>query len=259
MKINEIDIYDFLKEYIDKEVILVPNPGNAGDYLILYSTILIFKKLNINFQFGGINNKYNKKIIFYGGGGNLIHLYSDCRNFIYNNYKHNEIIILPHTICSNDDLLKKLINTKIICRELVSYEYVYNTVNNKDIVFLCKDLALYMDNDLLNNFKNNEGSGILNAFRKDIESKYKGRVKNNDDLSRTLYKENINNDIKIYENVVKNFFFQISSYEIINTDRLHIAIAGFLLNKKVNLYSNSYYKNKAVYEYSLKCENIKFI
>jgi hypothetical protein len=31
-----------------------------------------------------------------------------------------------------------------------------------------------------------------------------------------------------------------------------MCIAGSFLNKKVNLYENSYYKNKAMYEYSIK-------
>ena len=44
MKLNEIDIYDFLKDYVDKTIIFIANPGNAGDYLITYSTILIFRK-----------------------------------------------------------------------------------------------------------------------------------------------------------------------------------------------------------------------
>ena len=261
MKLNEIDIYDFLKDYVDKTIIFIANPGNAGDYLITYSTILIFRKMKINFEFGNINNKYNKKILFYGGGGNLNHMYNDCRSFLNNNYKYNEIVILPHTINSNNDLLSKLDNNiKILCREIISYNYVSNILKNKENVFLCKDLAFYLEPEFLNSYYNTIGSGVFNAFRKDIESNYKGRVRNNDDLSLSVYKPNPNNDIKIFENVVKNFLFKISVYETINTDRLHIAIAGYLLNKKVNLYSNSYFKNKAVYEYSLKhSKNISFL
>ena len=44
----------------------------------------------------------------------------------------------------------------------------------------------------------------------------------------------------------------ISKYKVVNTNRLHGGIASSLLQKTVNLYPNSYWKNKAVYEYSLK-------
>ncbi len=46
-----------------------------------------------------------------------------------------------------------------------------------------------------------------------------------------------------------SIFKYLSKYEVINTNRLHIAIVGSMLNKKVNFYNNSYYKNRAVYEY----------
>jgi exopolysaccharide biosynthesis predicted pyruvyltransferase EpsI len=49
-------------------------------------------------------------------------------------------------------------------------------------------------------------------------------------------------------------------YKKIDTDRLHVAIGATLLEKKVTLFPNSYYKNKAVYDYSLrKFPNISFI
>ena len=48
-----------------------------------------------------------------------------------------------------------------------------------------------------------------------------------------------------------SIFQYLSKYEVINTNRLHIAIAGCLLGIKVNMYSNNYYKNKAIYDYSL--------
>ena len=52
----------------------------------------------------------------------------------------------------------------------------------------------------------------------------------------------------------------LQKYEQVNTDRLHIAIAATLLGKKVKLFPNSYYKNRAVFEYSLKrFSNVSFV
>ena len=57
------------------------------------------------------------------------------------------------------------------------------------------------------------------------------------------------------ELVIKNTYDildYINKYEVVNTNRLHGAIGGSLLNKRVNFYKNSYWKNKEMYEYSLK-------
>ena len=45
---------------------------------------------------------------------------------------------------------------------------------------------------------------------------------------------------------------EINKYSIINTNRLHGAIGGSLLNKHVKFYPNSYWKNQEVYNYSLR-------
>lgn len=55
--------------------------------------------------------------------------------------------------------------------------------------------------------------------------------------------------INVYEKVSLSLFEYISRYETINTNRLHVGIVGYLLDKQVNFYRNSYYKNEAVYDY----------
>jgi exopolysaccharide biosynthesis predicted pyruvyltransferase EpsI len=44
----------------------------------------------------------------------------------------------------------------------------------------------------------------------------------------------------------------LDSFDVVNTNRLHVAIAAGLLDKQVNLSSNSYFKCQAVYDYSLR-------
>ncbi len=57
----------------------------------------------------------------------------------------------------------------------------------------------------------------------------------------------------------KYSLFIINKFEKIYTNRLHICIAGYLLNKEVYFYPNSYYKNKAVFDSSLKNLSDKII
>ncbi len=248
-KINTI--HHFLSKYKNKKIIYIPNPGNAGDSLIAFGTLQVFNKLNLKYQIGNINKKYNNKILFYAGGGNLVGLYKNCKKFITNNIVNNKIVLLPHTIKSEDSLIKSLNNNIIIfCREKVSYKYVHHLIKNKKNVILEKDMAFHIKG--IQKYKKIKGNGVCNCFRTDSEKTLIKIPKNNIDLSNKLNKKENTTNINTIKQVSLSIFNYLSKYETINTNRLHMAIAGSLLDKKVYFYSNSYYKNKAVYDYSIK-------
>jgi exopolysaccharide biosynthesis predicted pyruvyltransferase EpsI len=249
-KYKEINIINYLKIYKNKKIIYIPNPGNAGDSLIAFGTFKIFKKIGLKYEIGNINNKYNNQILFFAGGGNLVGIYKNCKNFIINNKNKNKIIILPHTINKEDDLIKNLNNNVIlICREKISYNYVHKIIKNKNNVMLSKDMAFYINN--IEKYKKIKGKGICNCFRKDCEKTSINIPNNNIDLSNKLNKPGNTSNINIINSISLSIFDYLSKYDTINTNRLHMAIAGSLLNKKVNFYSNNYYKNKAVFDYSI--------
>jgi len=257
---NEINIYDFLRGYIDQDIIYIPNPGNAGDSLIAYGTIQVFNKIGLKWIFGNINALYANKTLFYGSGGNLVGIYNDCKKFINNNKWKNKIILLPHTIQAENKLIEGLgDNIIIICRERKSFRYVYDLIPNKNNVFLADDMAFNIMG--IEKYKNIIGTGICNCFRTDGEKTNISIPKGNIDLSSHLRVQNNTSHVYTIEKVSLSVFEYLSKYDTINTNRLHIAIAGSLLNKKVNMYSNNYYKNREVYEYSLKNKyvNTKFI
>ena len=248
MEIKDIRI--FLSNYLNQEIIYIPNPGNAGDSLIAFGTIQIFNELGLNWKMGNISNEYHNKTLFYAGGGNLVGLYDYCKKFIEKNKNDNKIIILPHTIKSEDKFLSNLNDNIIIfCREETSYNYVLKVFNHKKNVYLSKDMAFYINN--LNKYKIIKGNGVCNAYRTDQEKTNIKIPKNNEDLSEKFKKWGNTNKINVIKDVSLSIFDYLSKFETINTNRLHIAIAGTLLDKKVNFYSNSYYKNKSVFEYSI--------
>ena len=250
---NEIDIYEFLNKYIDKEIIYIPNPGNVGDHVIAYATMEIFDKIKLKYTVGDINGEYRNQILFYGGGGNFIGMYDNCKNFVRKNYINNKIVVLPQTIKDEDSIIRQLNNNVIIlCRERVSYSYVYRLSKYKSNIYLSKDLALYLDVD---KYKNIIGKGECNLFRTDTEKTSIKMPYNNVDISLTL----MDNKKNIKEMAISMIEY-ISEYDTINTNRLHVAIVSSLLGKNVNFYKNSYYKNKAIYEYSLfMFDKTKFI
>lgn len=49
-----------------------------------------------------------------------------------------------------------------------------------------------------------------------------------------------------------DFLHAISRFETIHTNRLHVAISGAMMGRRVHLYANSYWKNQSIYDASLK-------
>ena len=250
------NIKDFLLKFKGKKIIFIPNPGNGGDALIASGTFKVFDDIGIDYEIGNGKKKYDNSVLMWGGGGNFVELYSNCRDFIKNNLdRNNTIIVLPHTVKKNEDLLKKLDKNVFICaREKRSYDHLKKNVKYPENIYLFDDMAFNLTNmkdDLFYQVDKNKYE-VGNFYRTDKESKYNRNIKDNVDLSlKYLYDSSMRNKEKVNKNTL-DIFKEVNKYKVINTDRLHIAVAGTLLNKKTNMYQNNYYKNKAVYEQSIK-------
>lgn len=287
----EINIEDYLTQFSNKEVFYIPNPGNAGDSIIAEGTMQKCNQLGINLRFVDRHrHPLHDQIVFYGGGGNIAKSNFSVRFIrrIHNNVK--KLVILPHTIHSVDALLNELgENVDIICREKVSYLYLMNS-KTKANVYLAKDMALHMDTNIAMQYKagwmdkisvvgcyvlcklrlsdkqaptlkgliglfrapieNQEDRKILNAFRTDGEKTKLDLPDDNLDISE-VFALGTETEVMIKEGGAR-FLKYINQFEVINTNRLHVAISATLVGKSVNFYPNNYYKCQAVYEYSLK-------
>lgn len=229
---KEFDLKKFLSKFKNNSVDFFRFPGNYGDSLIWHGTKKLLSLLNISERYVDIfSPKYN-----------------EVRNFLIKKSNlYREIVILPHTIFGGRqiEVLNNVSgNLTVFCREKVSAKFLENGLTHGK-VYLWNDCAFY------NKFSQvSTGKGILNAFRSDKESILKTWPESNNDLSSNGYATKpIDELIEI-----------IQKYEQVNTDRLHIAICSTLLGKRVKLFPNSYYKNKAVFDYSLKkFPNISFI
>ena len=240
MNTEEVDLKKFLEKYRNTKVDFYRFSGNYGDSLIWHGTKTLLSELNISADYVELDSPKSNKPLFVDGGGNFVDYYSDVKDFLTQNHGfYKDIVILPHTIFGNEQIntLNSLSgNITIFCREKVSYNFVKQNFL-KGEVYLWHDCAFY------NNFpKFPGGVGILNAFRQDKESVLDVVPDANNDLSYDGYATKPLDELIDF----------LKQYEGINTDRLHIAICATLLGKKVNLFPNSYYKNKAVFDYSLK-------
>ena len=246
---QEYDLRIFLGQFRDTTVDFFRFNGNYGDSLIWHGTMNLFAELNICVVNVDISTAPRNRTLIIDGGGNFVDYYDDVRNFLKAKHAlYTEIVILPHTIFgfAQIEVLQALgNNTTIFCREEESARFV-NSFAPDCRLYLWHACAFY--NPLVQYPA--KGTKTLNAFRSDKESTREALPWRNRDISR---KGNATKPLNKFINKIKK-------YDRVNTDRLHVAIAATLLGKQVSLYPNSYYKNKAVYEYTLKkFPNINFI
>jgi exopolysaccharide biosynthesis predicted pyruvyltransferase EpsI len=245
---KELDLKKYLAKYKNTNVDFYRFPGNYGDSLIWHGTKKLLSSLDISGRNVDISSPKFNDVLFIDGGGNLVDYYSDVRDFLIKKSSlYKEIVILPHTIFG-DKKIEVLNNISsdltVFCREKVSAKFLENKLTHGK-VYLWHDCAFY------NEFVQIPGgSDTLNAFRSDIESVLSKKPESNKDVSYNGYATKpLNELIKV-----------LQKYAQVNTDRLHIAINATLLGKQVKLFPNSYYKNKAVFDYSLKrFPNISFV
>lgn len=65
----------------------------------------------------------------------------------------------------------------------------------------------------------------------------------------------LNMDISLWGNEITPiapFIKKIDEFDIIHTDRLHVAILACLLHKRVHFYKGGYFKNEAVFRSSMR-------
>jgi exopolysaccharide biosynthesis predicted pyruvyltransferase EpsI len=297
---EEINIKEYLNTFSnDESVYYIPNPGYGGDMLIACATFQLFNDLKIRYHVvNGEAFDSKDKVVFYGGGGNLVPYYNYARKIIERNHQHaKRIVILPHTISDNEDFLLGMgKNVDIICREQISFDHVQRFAHQAQVM-LSSDMAFNLkvqdvlseDADTLgqarfletvylfkksqrhipklkqfNHFlkreaelfklSNDNNKSLLRCFRADVEKTDINLPAGNIDVSGILAygktKETL--DYATVLLVTNQMLRFINRYTKIETNRLHVAIAAALLGKDVALYRNSYYKNEAVYKYSLE-------
>ena len=282
-------IREFLEGLRAERVIFHPDPGNAGDALIALATFELFEEVGVNWEFHRDDLNVDGRVVLYGGGGNLNPLYDDCADFIEKVHRRAaRFILLPHTVMGRSDLLSTLgPNVDILCRERVSLEYVRRAAPHVRAE-LVEDLAFTLDPEAivrreLSSFKGGaDGSGgfgdrrmfkyvmqrklsevrrwserllgqptVLRCFRVDLEATRRALPWDNIDLSKAVSHDKTARSRRTCAETTYEIFRLLSGADEIHTDRLHMAISGALLGKRVRLYPNSYFKNQAVYELSL--------
>jgi exopolysaccharide biosynthesis predicted pyruvyltransferase EpsI len=208
------------------------------------------------------------------------------------------LILLPHTITDVDVLLAEFgPNVTLICREKVTFNYARAHAPRSEVQ-LMHDLAFELDLDALMSRKTAgvpywlpghfafnkltslrphcgfaglakalrnrslpEGrtSATGNFFRTDGESCGWALPADNTDIS-----EHFSFGLAprgLVDLSAQRFVAAIDTFNVVRTDRLHVAITAGLLGKDVEFYPNNYFKCAAVFEHSIegKFPNIRWM
>lgn len=269
---------EFLRQFAGEEVLYWPNPGNAGDSLIAAGTYQAFRRTGVRGRTIDDSADVSGKTVLLGGGGNLVPAYAEMRRAVERfQGSAGRLVILPHTIRGNEDLLRGLPRTAtVFCRDPLSYAHVVE--NTEAAVHLDHDMAFHLRVDEFDEWckrypdaphlfaKRKEavegavraGNGEAKFMRLDGErSPHLPAMGDSLDLSLTfefgVWPDNA-------EKSVYCVFQAIRSAARVVTDRLHIGVASGLLGTGCDLFDNSYGKNRGIFFHSIGkfCPSVQF-
>jgi exopolysaccharide biosynthesis predicted pyruvyltransferase EpsI len=228
-----LSLCEFLKKQ-NSIFLLDELPGNLGDHLIWEGTEHFLNSNGIHFikiPVLNIHEVLNKNAsLVIPGSGALDTLFHEWlpRLVIEAADRFGKVIILPSSYDSRVpivvDCLKKS-NVFAFSREVESYKSCKNFSN----ISLSLDCALYFPFD---RYLHDSISNELLVLRDDQGSM----------IDKKLYSMPKNNDISLTLENIDEWVNKIADYETIITDRLHVAVAAVMMNKK--LYYIDPYNNK---------------
>ena len=240
-----------------KGAVFIPNGGNLGDGLIHLGTTELFSSIGIDFPtvanvtpqtLAGV------RMVVLGGGGAWLegvweHWARMLRGFLD---LGGEAILLPSTVDGFGEYFDRYSEQiEIFAREKTTFETLQSRPRLRSRVDICPDLAFAVDPQLFQEFRNKSKRGELKLFRTDAESLSGSLPPGNIDLAHVWNgpiwqsRESCLGPIRAAANI-------ISGFETVNTDRLHMTVLSAMVGCTVNMYIGNYYKNQAVYDYSLR-------
>ena len=228
------------------------NLGNRGDGLIHMGGRQILRDLDITFkEIYYPQSAAGDVLLIYGCGAfgrNWDHMSDFTLHYLD---KFSAFIILPSTFDLASKKVRRFVDGLdnryvVFCRDRVSYESIRNARPEFRALHLNHDLAFYAP---LTPWQKRKAQGTVGIFRDDIE---RCHYRPTFDIEG----QDICQGREFESEIMLNY---LSQYSEIHTDRCHAAISGARLGKRVFLYPGNYFKNKAVFEYSLSSySNVTF-
>lgn len=269
------DVARCLSAFRGERIVFVPNAGNAGDNLINLAACLLFDRLGLDWEPGAQATAYPGRAVVYGGGGSLVPLYpAAAEGLRLNRRAARAVVVLPHTVRAHAGLIAELDErVTIFARETPSRDYVA-AAGGGAALGLSHDLAFLLDRETIAGlpwawaallrrrriawarmlvkfaWRARMVDPVLHCQRMDAEDTGATPHPLNADMSRNFATGDQSCPVSV--NVAKMLVRVIDLYDRVETNRLHIAILSAILGKPVAMRDNSYGKNRAVWEHSMR-------
>ena len=215
----------------------IPMNGNVGDQLIELATLGLMRKWKIPYQIITAKRLEKDRLpkhishLYISGGGNMGGLYPGCRKIRRLACQKNiPVIVLPQTFTDAEE------NTN---------QFTQVWVREKNSLAICPGakLAPDMAMSLSLDSRRSEARWRIGMYlREDKEGLFS-------DFSASF------GDPVLLSSNLADYLELIVPYQHIVTDRLHFAIAALLMERRVTLLPNSYFKNRAMWETWLVKQN----
>jgi len=222
----------------------VRNNGNWGDAVIAAGTKAFMehfeiRPLSVPFRLCRIQPAFvfhclsgnRPTVLLYTGGGFLTSHYRRPNQLKRLARRFDRLFLLPSTI--NIDLAAFQLHSAQVVYRRDNFESAANCPDSH----FCHDLAFFWNSPQVS-----PETEIGFFFRTDRESTGISLPPNNLDIA------NLGTDKSDPDELIS----RIGRYRCIHTNRLHVAIAAAMIGRETHLYPNDYFKNRAVFESSLK-------
>lgn len=239
--------------------LFMPNGGNLGDALIAAATIQRFEKAGLPWSLirGQRRSVTPHDVLVFGGGGSLVAHYAGGVRCVASLLElGRQVVVLPQTCNGHHDFWTTVTGVTVFCRDAGSLATMQGFANLTALP--ADDMAVGLDlaedpfstvQALRRAVAARGEYRTLRAFRGDQEAAGPPPP-DTFDLSALAHPA-MTSTASILAHACA-FLAAIAGYSKIHTDRLHVAIAGGLLEIPTRLADDAYGKNRAAYEASLR-------
>lgn len=260
-------LLDLFEQYAARPFVFVRPGGNAGDHLIYLGAEKLARHARLRFTTvtheAFMEQQYERDTVIYihgSGGYNPIWSGKPMESLRHAAAHRGVVIQGPSTFWDDLAFLRARIQGSIqaatcerlvlMARERVSYGILHEVCPSDTEIFLDHDTALNLQREDINELVPlRKGAYKLYAIREDKEAQ---EPENREYFSPWLDPVRHGGS---FEGWVR---LQAGANELI-TNRLHSSILGSILGIPTTLLPNSYFKNRAIWEYSLKDRGVKWM
>jgi hypothetical protein len=237
---------DYLLALRGHELTILLNKGNRGDGLIHRGAFRLFDTIGLTYRPIRFPERASGAHLLAFGSGCFSRYFNHMVSYL-NLYRvgFQRVTILPATFDLSIRRVRRFIRSleqekfTIFCRDKVSAASIKGLRPELEDVHVAHDLAFYCDVEPW--LRRGKGRGTLLVARTDEETSNPIEIE----------ADRIADSSAGSDDEPQALLDEIAPFHTVHTDRLHAAVASVLLKKQVHLYEGNYFKNRAVFEFTL--------